>query len=268
MVTFDLEQLKATAPSIFAEEPASRVSSRYRFIPTTDILDTLSEAGWEPWKAVQVKSRSPELYKTAKHMIRLRHDEVSLDSDGTGEGVFPEILLVNSHDGLSSYQLRAGIFRMVCANGMVVSKEDFGAITICHHGFDSSEVFRASEAFCENASRLNDTINRWRDQVLSRGLSRRFAMDAARIRFTNPGSDIIDNLLSVNREEDNSADLWTVFNRTQENLLQGGFLNETTRRRVRPIKSIQKDLRINSELWELASNYSRELTSNAQEPLL
>jgi len=42
----------------------------------------------------------------------------------------------------------------------------------------------------------------------------------------------------------------------QENLIRGGFVNGSTGRNVRPITSIQKDVKFNSELWDLASQYS------------
>ncbi|MBV8275090.1 MAG: DUF932 domain-containing protein, partial [Verrucomicrobia bacterium] len=35
--------------------------------------------------------------------------------------VRPEVVLVNSHDKSSAYQLHCGLFRLVCTNGMVIS---------------------------------------------------------------------------------------------------------------------------------------------------
>lgn len=52
-----------------------------------------------------------------KHMVRLRH--------GRQGSVLPEaneIILINSHDGASSYQMLAGVFRFVCCNGLVVGQ--------------------------------------------------------------------------------------------------------------------------------------------------
>ena len=251
------ELLERCSPAVFATEPANRVSDRYSFLPTTKVLEILSEEGWSPWKASQVQPKDKSREGSAKHLIRLKHESLELDSDLNKGDIFPEMLLINSHDGLSSYQLRAGVFRMVCANGLVVSEEDFGTIRIRHQGFNEEEVYQASQAFCENTARLNESINSWRGQSLSKDEIYDFAHDAARIRFDQPGEDIVFSLSMAHREADQDPTLWNVFNRVQENMLRGGYLNQRTRRRVRPIKSIQKDVKFNSELWELASNYSK-----------
>ena len=66
----------------------------------------------------------------------------------------------------------------------------------------------------------------------------------------------------IRREEDRGTDLWRTFNVAQENLIRGGFLNGSTRRVARPITSIQKDVKFNSELWDLASKYSEAISLN------
>ncbi|MDE9567420.1 DUF945 domain-containing protein, partial [Xenorhabdus bovienii] len=63
----------------------------------------------------------------ARHMLRLRREgEILLDD-------VPEIILVNSHDGSSSYQMIPGVFRFVCNNGLVCG-ETFGDIRVPHKG--------------------------------------------------------------------------------------------------------------------------------------
>jgi hypothetical protein len=46
-------------------------------------------------------------------MLRLRHADQIEGREAN------EIILLNSHDGTSSYQMLAGMFRFVCQNGMV-----------------------------------------------------------------------------------------------------------------------------------------------------
>ena len=48
-----------------------------------------------------------------KHMLRLCHETQ------TNDGEANEIIMLNSHDGTSSYQMLAGMFRFVCSNGLV-----------------------------------------------------------------------------------------------------------------------------------------------------
>ena len=60
-------------------------------------------------------------------MLRLRRS-----GQLTGHQV-PEIILLNSHDGSSSYQMLPGLFRGVCTNGLVCG-QSFGEVRVPHKG--------------------------------------------------------------------------------------------------------------------------------------
>jgi hypothetical protein len=252
------ELLRTYAPAAFAEAPEEgRVSDRYSFLPTTDILEILQDEGWTAWKAQQVKARTWSK-DHAKHIIRLRHEDLDMESFGVGDS-FPEMLLMNAHNGLGSYDLMGGIFRMVCSNGMVISESDFGKIHIRHIGFEPKQVVEASRALIMNATKVSDKIGNWQTIDLTPRAQKDFFADAAKIRFENPSDDIINEMSQVRREADRGTDLWRTFNVAQENLIRGGFRNGNTNRMVRPISNIQKDVKFNSELWDLASTYSTSM---------
>src|SRR3546814_11684663 len=61
----------------------------------------------------QTRVRNEDRRDHTKHMIRLRH------ANQVNDSIANEIILLNSHDGTSSYQMLAGAFRFVCANGLV-----------------------------------------------------------------------------------------------------------------------------------------------------
>jgi len=255
------ELLRAHAPAAFAEEPEEgRVSSRYSFLPTTTILEILQDEGWTAWKAQQVRARTWSK-DHAKHIIRLRHEDLNPQAFGVGDS-FPEMLLMNAHNGLGSYDLMAGIFRLICTNGMVVSESDFGKIHIRHIGFKPQQVINASRHLVMNASKLSDKVNAWKEIEMSPSSRKDFFTDAARIRFEDPDEGIVRDVSTVRREGDRGNDLWRTFNVAQENIIRGGFINGSTRRNVRPITSIQKDVKFNSELWDLASKYSEAISLN------
>jgi hypothetical protein len=247
--------LRQHAPAAFATSPDSnRVSDRYSFLPTTDVLEILQDEGWDVWKASQVRSRTWSK-DHARHLIRLRHRGTNIDNFDAGDS-FPEMLLMNCHNGLGSYQLRGGLFRMVCSNGMVISEADFGTINLRHIGFEASQVVAASTSLIANTSKMSDKINGWKSTELSPLEQQAFFSDAARLRFDNPSEDIVLNVSTSRRAADDGTDLWRVFNRAQENIIRGGYRNEVTGRMVRPISNIQKDIKLNSDLWDLASTYS------------
>jgi len=256
------EMLRIHAPAVFAEAPEDgRVSDRYSFLPTTDILEILQGEGWTAWKAQQVTARTWSR-DHAKHIIRLRHEDLDMQTFGVGDS-FPEMLLINAHNGLGSYTLQGGIFRMICSNGMVISESDFGKIHIRHIGFEPVQVQEASRKLVMNSSRIADKINTWQGINLDPKARQSFFADATRIRFgKGTNSDLIHEVSQSRRKADGSNDLWTTFNVAQENIMRGGFRNGETRRMVRPISNIQKDVNFNSELWDLASNYSENFSLN------
>lgn len=255
------ELLRTYAPAAFATAPEEgRVSDRYSFLPTTDILEILQDEGWTAWKAQQVNARK---WSTdhAKHIIRLKHEDLDMNSFGVGDS-FPEMLLINAHNGLGGYTLQGGIFRMICSNGMVISENDFGKVHIRHIGFEPKQVVNASRDLVVNASKIADKIGNWQETEMSDRSRKDFFADAAKLRFDNPNDGMIADISMPRRVEDKKTDLWTTFNVAQENLLRGGFRNGSTNRMVRAISNIQKDVNLNSQLWDLASTYSEGFALN------
>jgi len=245
---------KEEHPAIFAEQAASTVSDKYSFIPTTRILGVLESEGWIPTSASQVNSHKEGNKQFAKHLIRLRRDEaIKAEVNKT----IPEIVLFNSHNGKSNYDLRMGLYRFVCSNGMVVSDKEFGSIKIRHMGYSDEQVVKASQEFVDNSTRIMNVVDEWQNIKLDRDQMRSFGLEASKLRFEDPDELTVNTVLQARRTEDTSSDLWTVFNRTQENLIQGGFLISGGRRRSRTITNIDKNVSINTGLWDLASSYSR-----------
>ncbi len=75
-------------------------------------------------------------------------------------------------------------------------------------------------------------------------------------RRRNNGLPITETqILRPRRYDDNRADLWTVFNRVQENLVKGGLSGRAAngrRQRTRAVQGIDQNVRLNRALWLLA----------------
>ncbi|MER5002426.1 DUF945 domain-containing protein, partial [Providencia stuartii] len=122
-----IEELFRTVPSVFSEEKHESRSERYTYIPTITLLDSLQKEGFYPFFACQTRVRDDGRRDHTKHLLRLRrHDQI------TGSLV-PEIILLNSHDGSSSYQMLPGMFRFVCQNGLICG-QTFGEVRVPHKG--------------------------------------------------------------------------------------------------------------------------------------
>lgn len=255
MKALTLAEIRAVAPSVFAPAPHASRSERYAYIPTVDVLTGLEREGFHVVKAMQSRSRIPGKSDFTKHMLRLRHESTA-DLATVGESI-PEVVLINSHDGTSAYQLLAGLFRLVCSNGMVVADSLVGSLKVQHSGNVTAKVIEGSYKVLENTGKAVDAARNWSGIELNNHELQAFAEGAHTIRFGAEDTTINPvRLLAARRPDDQGRDLWRTFNRVQENVIRGGLqgLNATGSRRVssRAIRGIDGDVRLNTALWQLA----------------
>lgn len=226
-------------PAVYAEGPVG-VSDKYSFIPTTQVIQDLEKLGWQP-AVIKGNRRNP----VAKHLIRFRSQALS------GPEV-PEIVLVNSHDGLSSFQLKAGVFRVVCGNGLIVAESLFAAISIRHIHYTFSAVRAAVSEFAEQIPVISESVERLKQRHLSVGERLVFAKKAIELRWPeNPPPVDFARFLSPRRGADQGIDLWRTLNVSQEKLLQGGFYDQRGSK-VRALTNVERTVKLNQSLFGLA----------------
>jgi Domain of unknown function (DUF932)/Fic/DOC family len=151
-------------PSIYATSPSAKVSEKYGFIPTSVIVHALERSGFVPVKASAARS-SLERAALAKHLIRFRHQ----DHMNTQVGDWlPEVVLVNSHDGSSSDQIMAGVYRLVCCNGLVVGNS-FAEARVRHTKNAPDEIVDASFRVIESLPGIAEGIESMRAITLEAG---------------------------------------------------------------------------------------------------
>ena len=139
------KELQEKAPSIYTTQPSYKVSNKYSFIPTTTILTDLDKLGWKPYQATQRKSRAEQDRLFTKHMLRLRNNSIGQLGDS-----IPEIVLTNSHDGRNSFNLHAGLFRLVCSNGLVIADTTFKEVKIKHQWYSIDEIEKVINTMVNN----------------------------------------------------------------------------------------------------------------------
>src|SRR6059036_993971 len=203
------EQLRVLAPSIFAAQAMPSVSSRYAFVPTSQLVSRLRDAGWAPVSALQQRVNLDERRGFQKHLIRFqRRDVVSVKGEYT-----PELCLINSHDRSSAYQLHAGLYRFICANGMFVADGSaFEKVSIRHAGFTPEEVNEASFRILDQVPEITARVEAFRARRLTEAESRAFAVAALRLRYADVQKAPVgpEKLLEARRYEDAGDDLWRV----------------------------------------------------------
>ena len=250
--------LARIAPAIFATQPDFEVSDRYAFVPTIDVVNALRDSGWFPSevRAQTVRGRRAE---HAKHQIRFRRQGAGplTARPEVGDTHF-EVVLGNSHDRTSGFQLDAGLFRLVCSNGMTVKDNDLGSVSVRHVGEAPQLVVQSVEHIVTHLPRLQEAVDRWSTIELDKGSQLILANRAAELRWGDPADAPVDafRLLKPRRWDDRGNDLWSVFNRVQENVIRGGQrgVGSTGRRiGVRAVGAIDADRRINQGLWSSAT---------------
>jgi uncharacterized protein DUF932 len=249
----DNSALIKLAPSVFAEGKHASRKQSYKFIPTIDVVDALRNEGFLPVFAAESRTRSEDKRGFAKHLIRFRqHDGFTT----VGE-VKPEIVLVNSHDGTSSYQLSAGLYRLVCSNGMIVSDSQVDAIRVRHSGDVVNNVIEGTYKIVTETPKAIEHMEAMRDLSLSPEEQYIFAKAARGLRWDEEAVQVTsEELLRPRRSADQGNSLWKTFNVLQEKILKGGVtvrnLETRNTQRAREVKSVTENVRLNKALWTLA----------------
>ena len=252
------DRLRQLAPSVFAGDKHASRSERYTYIPTAVLLERMADAGFRPYAVMQGGSRDHEKRDYTKHLLRFRHDS-QLAQVGQNHN---EIVMINSHDGTSSYQLSAGVFRLVCANGMMVCDSVIENVKVKHQGDIVANVIDGCIELMEQLPEVTRSIRDMERLTLSDGEARAFANAALVARYGSPEEAPLpsDRLLTPRRQADVGNDLWRTMNRAQENLIRGGLgyvhtnpqSGERSHRRTREINGIDQNTQINRALWTLA----------------
>ncbi|CAI2065248.1 Domain of uncharacterised function (DUF932) [Serratia fonticola] len=244
-----IDELAHYVPSVLGEDKHQSRSSRYTYIPTITLLDRLREEGFEPFFACQTRVRDLDKREHTKHMLRLRragqitHKEVQ------------EIILLNSHDGSSSYQMLPGWFREICSNGLVCG-QSFGEIRVPHKGDIAGQVIEGAYEVLGIFDRIEESRESMLALTLTLEHQRALAHAALTYRYGEEHHPVTESqILMPRRWEDKKDDLWTTFQRVQENLTKGGLNGRSAQgkqARTRAINGIDSDIKLNRALWVMA----------------
>jgi hypothetical protein len=268
------QQIAQYAPSVLAEAPHESRGPRYAFIPTIQVLDAMRKEGFQPFEVRQTRVRDEGKREFTKHMVRLRHPTAI--ASGVADQEVPEIVLINSHDGTSAYQILAGYFRFICSNGLIAG-DVCQDIRIRHSGNVVNDVIEGSYRVIDNIKEIDHRIDAYKGTILKpeeqlvlaeSSMDLRYDRDAngnTLAPFQDPGK-----LLSQRHQERNPNTLWSTFNRIQESLVKGGIAGRSAtgrRTRTREVGGVNENVKLNRALWTLADKMAQiKGTVKATEP--
>lgn len=251
------DELMQHTPSVFGEEKHASRSERYAYIPTITLLESLQREGFQPFLACQTRVRDQSRREHTKHMLRLRRA-----GQITGQQV-PEIILLNSHDGSSSYQMLPGLFRSVCCNGLVCGTS-LGEVRVPHKGDVVEKVIEGAYEVLGVFDRVEEKRDAMQSLLLPPPAQQALAKAALMYRFGEEHQPVTESqVLSARRWQDEQNDLWSIFNRLQENLSKGGLSGRSAqgkRSRTRAVNGIDGDIKLNRALWVMAEELQQALS--------
>ena len=264
-----LGKLEQIAPSIFQSSAKDGLSTKYNFIPTIEVVKEMEKEGWLPVKAVESKTRNENNEGYQKHMVRFRNFNERVNQQLVVGDTFVELVLTNSHNGLSSFVFNLGLFRLACSNGMVVAESSFDSARIRHNSYDATKVIDICAETVTKAPMITAGVEMMQAIELTPQEQLIFANAAKPLRFDKPNEIETERILLPNRSADKGNDLWKTLNRTQENLIKGNVrydrYNEAGRYqgrgRTREVKSIDGNVKLNQALWTLAEEMAKLKTA-------
>ena len=264
--TLTMSDIKTICPAVSTPSPSPElrkklgITDRYVHVPTTQVIEDIQKLGWNPIQACQVNARKRKGYQ--RHMIKFVNPDFIVE----GRDEYPELLLSNSHDGTTSFTLDVGIFRLVCSNGMVIKTQDFGSMKVRHYGYDFEAIKSAVTELMQSIPGYLKQVEEMKQQKLEKDQMLDFARKAAMLRFAKTNEESIEKIVDLTdflestRKEDDGDGLWEVFNRIQEKVVNGKFQYAFGKkeRKARPVKGFKQQVKLNQDLWELASSYVPE----------
>ena len=245
-----IETLQEVAPSVFATSPSPKMSDKYTFVPTIEVVENFDREGWKVYSAKQVGKGN-----YAQHELRLRNGELPQVGDSLIEAV-----IRNSHNGISSFSVSSGLYRLVCSNGLTVPTSVADAISVRHMNFDLGMVREITDQFAERLPVIQRSVGKMESTFLSEGQLVDFVNKSAMIRWEKGSIPKfkLEDFLRPERDGDVGNSVWKTFNVIQEKFVRGGMKYNSKKGRVvsmRELKNFYSINKVNTGLWELAESY-------------
>lgn len=217
-----------------------KIKQKEFYIPTLDVVTKLQNEGWQLKGVAEHRSKNR---KISNNYIQMQHPDFAVQNKQGKNEAFTSITLSNSSNGAQPLQMSLGMYRQVCSNGMVTFDQHAESQNIKHTEINYRDLDRFVSSMNSKANKLITEVNEMKHRGLSIEDMRKLAVEAASLRYTDLEDINIDDLFAVNRVEDESDDLWTVFNRIQENL-------------THDITNMKEDIKLNQQLFKLVETFA------------
>ena len=259
-------KIEEKCPSYQRERYGHSTSDKYQQVSTRDIMSRFESQGFEQVgiSANAVRNQDKKGYQ--KHVAILTRDDLRIDDQNQ-----LQLLITNAHDGSSSLRFNIGVYRFVCANGLVVG-DTFFDYRVKHIGNGFIEkVDQGIQESLRVMPLVAQTVRNMQQFNMSMEQVNEFLLRAASKRLKhveNITAIDLETVGYVRRQEDLEDNLYNVFNRAQESVIRGGIKYEKRHTKwnglqgesklkihtTKSVKSIKTNMQLNKELWNMATS--------------
>jgi len=247
----DINKLSAFIPSLDKDWRASqRINSKATMVESLDAVREFQRQGWNIAGAYE--QRNKQNRKVGSHFIRMEHPDFKVTNSKGKIDAVATMNIFNSTTGAKPMELDLGAYRQVCSNGMI-AHTSYSNASVPH---TEKGQYSLQEILCDLGIRTQgvmEEFNKLKERNVSPQEAMHLATQAAEIRFGKGHRIDVSQLLNTVREEDKGDDVWTVFNRIQENLTQPHRITDVYGNNIGGVTDIAEDTRINKELFELVA---------------
>ena len=152
---------------------------------------------------------------------------------------------------------------MICENGLVIATETFEDIKVRHMGYDFETLQDTIKEMVAKLPLTVEAMNRMKDVELEEEQMFNLAKSFLDLRVEGTDNSFdkhaIEEVLEPQRSADKGNGLWEVFNRVQENVMEGNFQYKTLKgkvRQARVIKNFKQDQDLNKKLFTKALEFA------------
>jgi len=230
------------------------VSSKYKVINSMDVIQRFERFGFELDSVEAAGVRNMEKAFHQSHMIKLT----------TGESLFggeikPQVIIHNSYDGTRALNIRVGIFRFCCANGIVTGHNLVPNLQVLHSNSNwETMIDEFIDTYEEKYTLQIEQISHMKERNMTLDEAYHLAERALEFRhydqrIQNEAVDPLE-LLIAKRREDRGSNAWSRFNVLQESIVNGYYKkygNDGSIHKAKILTNIDEIIRVNTNLSDL-----------------
>lgn len=226
------------------------VSDRYNVINTSEVIQEFERFGFELTDTSIARVAKEEKQGFQKHLIRL-----SAPTALTGE-VRTDVIVKNSYDRSSALTIMIGLFRFACSNGLIIGTNTVAPFKINHSNSNwQKDLMAFIDQYQEKIKLQQEWVDAMKEKTLDYDTIEELAFKALESRHIDARiKNVAVDPMEINlchRIEDRGRTAWQVYNRFQENIINGSYYKTNDEGEIKKAKILTNTdeiVRVNIEL--------------------